>query len=539
MTGGGLSPVPGAAADWWRLHVESWHPLGQGTAVPAPAYILPLAVLATVLGGTTAAVTALMVLAVPIAFWGAWRLLRVVGHLVSSAGAPRALLLWGAATYALVPVTSGAWGDGRFGTVAVAALLPWLTHAALGFADPDPDRRWRAAWRTALLLALASAFTPVVWIFAVLLGLVVVAAGFAIVPGAMRDRSVWGPPAASIAAVPVLLAPWWLPALLNGAAAGLLLDAGRPPAPDASTRDLLTGRLGDLGAPWWLGLVLFVLAALALVPRIDADPRARLLDRRARGRGRRGGAGRGHADPGRHRRPGPRWASSSSCSRARSWSPPRWARRASPHGWPPAPGRGAGWWHSCWRPSRSSSPWPAWAGSWPGRTTASPTRATPASRRTWCRARCTGDAHGILVVRGSVEDGLTYTVRRGDGVTLGEDEIVALSEADEGFSRDVRTLVSRPTPQVVAALAGDGIEYVVLPAPADGDVAAALDATGGLTQASAEDRSTRAWQVGKPVDPDAVDGPQSYLRIALLVLQGIAILVVAVLCAPTTERREA
>ncbi len=91
----------------------------------------------------------------------------------------------------------------------------------------------------------------------------------------------------------------------------------------------------------------------------------------------------------------------------------------------------------------------------------------------------------------------------------------------------------------MAALAGDGIEYVVLPTPADGNVAAGLDATGGLDQASAEDRSTRAWQVGRPVDPDAVDGPQSWLRIALLVLQGIAILVVAVLCAPTTERREA
>ena len=57
-------------------------------------------------------------------------------------------------------------------------------------------------------------------------------------------------------------------------------------------------------------------------------------------------------------------------------------------------------------------------------------------------------------------------------------------------------------------LAEQGIEYVVLPAPADGDVASALDATGGLVQASAEDRATRAWQVDRPLAADAVDGPR-------------------------------
>ena len=149
----------------------------------------------------------------------------------------------------------------------------------------------------------------------------------------------------------------------------------------------------------------------------------------------------------------------------------------------------------------------------------------------------TGAAHGILVIRGDVEDGLTYAVRRGDGVTLGEDEILDLSAEDTAFTRDVRALVSRPTPQVVDRLADRGIEYVVQPAPADGDVAAALDATGGLVQASAEDRSTRAWQVSKALDESAVDGPRSSLRVGLLALQAITLLVVAVLCAPTTERR--
>jgi hypothetical protein len=143
------------------------------------------------------------------------------------------------------------------------------------------------------------------------------------------------------------------------------------------------------------------------------------------------------------------------------------------------------------------------------------------------------DANGILVIRGDVADGLRFTVRRGAGDTVGENEIQYASKPDPAFTADVRALVSRPTGTVVSDLAGAGIRYIVLPAPADGDVAAGLDATDGLVQASAETRSTRAWQVGAPVDPHAVDGPGSVPREVLLVIQGLAILVVTVLCLPT------
>ncbi|WP_298755969.1 glycosyltransferase family 2 protein, partial [uncultured Nocardioides sp.] len=137
VTGGALSPAPQGVGDWWRLHLESWHPLGAGTAVPAPPYLLPMALLGTLLGGSaTAAVSAVMLLAVPVSLWGAWRLLGLLGRLVSPRGLPRWLLLWGAVAYALVPATSGAWGQGRLGVVAAVAVLPWLVHAAVGFADP-------------------------------------------------------------------------------------------------------------------------------------------------------------------------------------------------------------------------------------------------------------------------------------------------------------------------------------------------------------------------------------------------------------------
>ena len=97
VSGGALSPAPDRAADWWRLHAQFWHPLLNGTDLPAPAFVLPLALLATVLAGSApAALSAVLVLAVPLSLWGAWRFLRVAGHLVSAEGVSRWILAGGA-----------------------------------------------------------------------------------------------------------------------------------------------------------------------------------------------------------------------------------------------------------------------------------------------------------------------------------------------------------------------------------------------------------------------------------------------------------
>ncbi len=196
--------------------------------------------------------SALLLLAVPVALWGAWRLLRVVGRLVDPGGAPAlAGGCWGAVTYALVPVTSGAWGDGRLGVVVAAALLPWVAHAALGFADPERDRRWRAAWRTGLLLALGAAFVPVAWVFAVLLTAVCSRRSpWPSRAAAARPRQLgaarWSPSAVT----PVLLAPWWLPVLGTAPDRLLLMEAGGCPAPPLGFTGLLTRPAqSDLGAP--------------------------------------------------------------------------------------------------------------------------------------------------------------------------------------------------------------------------------------------------------------------------------------------------
>ena len=73
-----------------------------------------------------------------------------------------------------------------------------------------------------------------------------------------------------------------------------------------------------------------------------------------------------------------------------------------------------------------------------------------------------GQEHGVLVLGGSVDEGVTYRIRRDDGTTVGEDEILTLADEDAGLTSDVRDLVSAPTPAVVADLGARGVEYVVL-----------------------------------------------------------------------------
>ena len=536
ITGGALSPVPAAAADWWQLHAATWLPLGTGTDVPAPAYVLPFAIAASLmLGHTGAVVSGLMLLAVPVAAWGAWRLLKVVGHLVDPRGLPRWLVVWGASTYALVPATSGAWGEGRFGTVAVAALLPWTAHAALGFVDPDRDRRWRAAWRTALLVALGAAFVPGFWLFALLATAVVLGSAAVISPRLLRERDSWGPPVVAVAATPVLLAPWLIPLLTSGSASGLLLEAGRLTVDRVTFDGLLTGRLNDLGAPGWLGIVLGVLAFAALVPRRTRVPvvicwlvalAAALVS---------GVLSHVTLDlPSVSTRPSLGLfvviLQGTSVVAVVLGADAYLRRLEDHHPWwqrglatalavvaALVPLGGLGWWLTT--PDNDL--------------TRDAEQAVPVYMQ---QSSLLGQEHGVLVLRGSVEDGLTYRIRRDDGTTLGEDEVLTLADEDADLTADVRTLVSSPTPAVVAALGERGVEYVVLGSPADGRVSALLDATAGLDQASAEDRSTRAWRVDRPLDASAVEGPGAWWRTVLLVVQGLAILAALVLAAPTVRR---
>ncbi|WP_203336852.1 glycosyltransferase family 2 protein [Nocardioides limicola] len=526
---GALSPVPDGVAAWWQLHLSSTHPLGVGTELPAPGYVPILALLGTAfLGNAELAVAALMIGAIPLAALGAWRFFSIIGRLLDHRGAPRWVLGWGAVTWALVPVASGAWGSGRLGTVVVAAVLPWLAAAALGLADPALDRRRRAGWRVGLLLALMAAFVPGTWLLAVLMTLVVGLVGWRTERlGSWRQ---WRPVAVALGTPVLLLLPWWLPLLANGAPGGLVLEAGRVPSTEVGAWGLIAGRFADAGAPAALGFALALVALLALVPASTrvwvgicwavaavAGLAVALLGRLSVDIA--GGSSHASLAPSLLLLQAAfitavLIAGQGASGRVPRPDPPARRRFLLPVAAVAAllPMVTLGWFAVT-----AGSPAPA---------TASP---VPAYMTQSARADVT---HGLLLLRGSVEEGLSWTVHRGDGTTLGEDEILALTPPDDGFNAVLRTMVAEPSPELVDALAEQGIVYLLMPAPADGRVAAVLDATGGLVHASTEDRRTRAWRVEPEPAADSVVRETARWRTLLVILQALALLVVLVQCGP-------
>ena len=100
----------------------------------------------------------------------------------------------------------------------------------------------------------------------------------------------------------------------------------------------------------------------------------------------------------------------------------------------------------------------------------------------------------------------------------------------------VERLVSAPEPEDVRTLGDLGAGFVYAPPRADIALSGNLDSLSGVTTASAVRPGSRAWQVD--VDLTSVPAlPTSASRPWLLAVQGVALLVVAVLAAPTRKVR--
>jgi hypothetical protein len=147
------------------------------------------------------------------------------------------------------------------------------------------------------------------------------------------------------------------------------------------------------------------------------------------------------------------------------------------------------------------------------------------------------DDHGVLVIRGDRIDGLGYVVLRGDGQRLGDDTVGSSVSAQQGLTDVVTNLATSPQPTDIEQLGGYGIAFVYAPPPADVMLAGNLDSASGLSPASAIRPRARAWQLeGDPSDAELAE-PGSSSRPWFLAVQLVALLVVAVLAAPTRKVR--
>ncbi|MFJ7208714.1 glycosyltransferase [Streptomyces sp. NPDC098789] len=262
LMGGALLPAPDGALALWHGYTDDWHPVGTGSTAGAPPYLAVLGALATLLfGSTQTALTLLLVCSVPLAGLTAYFASR---PLVGS----RLLRAWAAVAYAFLPAITGALATGRLGTAVLAVLLPLIARSAVsacGFADSPAEGvkgSWRAVWTYTLLLTVASAFTPVLWPLAAVLGLAALVVRRA-------EWKTYAPRLAAALTVPLLvLAPWSLGLFTHPAAflreAGLAYGAG-----GASALDLLGTSPGGPRAGAGLLLLGVVVAALAALLRAE------------------------------------------------------------------------------------------------------------------------------------------------------------------------------------------------------------------------------------------------------------------------------
>jgi len=215
LGGGALVPAWGGAAALWQEYLAGFHAVSVGSTASAPPYLAVVAALATVLGGQAwLAVDVLLLGSVPLAGLTAYLASR---RLVTAT--PARVLL--AASYALLPVATGAVAAGRLGTSAAFVLLPLIGLSAGRMVTAAPRQARRAAWATGLLIALASAFAPLIW-----------ALGMVFAVGALAARRWLAAADSRCAAIVIVtpffvLFPWSLHLLADPAA--FLSEAGLAP----------------------------------------------------------------------------------------------------------------------------------------------------------------------------------------------------------------------------------------------------------------------------------------------------------------------
>jgi hypothetical protein len=492
LGGGALVPAWGGASGLWHEYLAGFHAVGVGSTASAPPYLAVVAALATVLGGQSwLAVDVLLLSCVPLAGLTAYIAAR---RLVTSTAAR----LWLAGSYALLPVAIGAVAAGRLGSAFAFTMLPLIGLNAARMVTSPPRAARRAAWATGLLVALAAAFVPLLWVFAAAFAVVVLAARRWLWPVHPLD-------AAIVVATPfVVLFPWSLHLFANTRVflteagvlrSGLSADALRPSA-------LLLLSPGGPGLPpVWVtaGIGLAVLAAViphrrtALTASGWCVAAAGFLGAVVVSRSAGTQAEGGQAV---HGWPGAALAVAAlglllAAAPAADWLANAWTGR----GFARKLGTVVALIAAATAPVLVAAYWLADGVRGPIGSVTQPVLPAFVSASSSSQAQ-----YRTLILRPG-DGSLDYAVVRQSDPTLGEPELTASTPAENALSQQVAALAAPD-----GADAGDpglvlgdfGIRWVLLPGPVDPALAQRLDASSGLvplSKASAYD----LWQVAGPV----------------------------------------
>ena len=536
LGGGALVPAWGGAAALWREYLAGFHAVSIGSTASAPPYLAVVAGLATVLGGQAwLAVDVLLLGCVPLAGLTAYLASR---RLVSAA--PARVLL--AASYALLPVATGAVAAGRLGTAVAYILLPLTAVSAGRMLTAAPRQARRAAWATGLLIAVTAAFAPLAWVLGTL---------FAI--GAVAARR-WLVSVDPVNAVIVIITPFfvlfpWSLYLLTSPSA-FLSEAGLS-SPALTTRGLAPTALlalspGGPGVPppWvTLGFALALVSAVLLTRRAGVVIAgwtvaiAGLLTATV--------VSRISVTPPAGGQPADGWpgvalalaalgllvAAAPAAQRLTEFTRPARPLAGRPGPDPQGPAHspakrllaGTVLVAAATAPLFVAAYWVTNGVRGPVSTVGAPLLPAFVSA-----SSTSGQQYRTLILRPASSGGLAYTVVRQSDPTLGEPELGTASAAAAALSREVAALGAPD-----GADAGDpglvlgdfGIKYVLLPAPVDPVLAQRLDAAIGLVALSTSP-SYDLWQVAGTVARVrvvAADGTTTALSSSAVNMAGAAV----------------
>ncbi|MGD6752595.1 glycosyltransferase [Streptomyces sp. BH105] len=477
LAGGALLPAPADASELWARYADAWHATSTGGTQAAPPYLAILATLASVLFGSTGlAVTVLLVGSVPLAGFTAYFASR---PLVTS----RLLRAWAAVAYAFLPAVTGALAGGRIGTAVLAILLPLLARAGLaasGLTHTQGGRgSWRATWAYALLLTITTAFTPIVWPVALVLGI-------ALLVVRRSDITAYGLRFLAVLGTPLLmLAPWSLSLLPFG----FFKEAGLPYEAGAATGfGLLGASPGGSGTTGSLLLVGIVLAALAALLRTERRPAILTA-----------------------------WAVAfvalvfAAVSNGSAWAGPATLvygialLAAAALGADGARSRVAEQSFGWRQPLAALIAFAAAAGpvllaaGWMiGGADGPVERRDPVQVPAFVAEEAgTRDQARTLVMDGSTGD-VSYSLVRGAGARLGDGELTEAAGENAKLDKVVANLVAGSGADQADQLGGFAVRYVLVRGGAPREVSRVLDATPGLTRLSQQD-GTALWRVDRQV----------------------------------------
>ena len=263
LHGGRLLPAPNGASDLWSTYLATWHPSSLGSVTPAPPSLAILAALSTVAFGKVWLVVDIILLgAVPLCALSAF----VAARALTSAVRVR---IWVAIVYSLLPAVTGAVAGGRIDVAVAAIVLPLVIRAAASAVRLEV-RGWRRGVAAGLLLAVGTAFAPLLWVLAAA-ALVLAVALCLLEPDRRRTAAARLVPVAAILVVPLLvLAPWSGYVVRHPKV--LLAGAGLPEfytaqhAPSGLDLVLLHAG-GPAQPPLWIGVPLLLAALLGLTRR--------------------------------------------------------------------------------------------------------------------------------------------------------------------------------------------------------------------------------------------------------------------------------